>query len=158
MPEIHYLKGDATKPIKSPAVITHICNTVGKWGKGFVLALTDRFGKGPDSPEYTFRNLQKPWQLGTLTFCHPEQDISVVNMIAQKGIYPVDGIPPIRYEALSQCLFVMYDYIIVVKRYKGATVHMPRIGCGLAGGTWDKIQPLIEQTMTVDTYVYDWEK
>jgi len=24
---------------------------------------------------------------------------------------------------------------------KNAKVHMPRIGCGLAGGTWDKIEP-----------------
>jgi hypothetical protein len=24
-----------------------------------------------------------------------------------------------------------------------ATVHMPRIGCGLAGGRWERIEPLI---------------
>jgi len=26
---------------------------------------------------------------------------------------------------------------------------MPRIGCGLAGGTWDRIEPLLHRTLTV---------
>ncbi|WP_345105109.1 hypothetical protein [Streptomyces drozdowiczii] len=30
----------------------------------------------------------------------------------------------------------------------GALVHMPRIGCGLAGGTWSRIEPLIESRLT----------
>jgi hypothetical protein len=35
---------------------------------------------------------------------------------------------------------------------------MPRIGCGLAGGTWDKIEPLIRETLCaagVPVTVYD---
>ncbi|CAM5711440.1 hypothetical protein [Streptomyces coeruleorubidus] len=29
----------------------------------------------------------------------------------------------------------------------GATVHMPRIGCGLAGGKWSRVEPLIEERL-----------
>ena len=25
----------------------------------------------------------------------------------------------------------------------GASLHMPRIGCGLAGGDWSKVEPLL---------------
>jgi hypothetical protein len=35
---------------------------------------------------------------------------------------------------------------------------MPRIGCGLAGGTWDKIEPIIERTLLakgIEVVVYD---
>jgi hypothetical protein len=35
---------------------------------------------------------------------------------------------------------------------------MPRIGYGLAGGTWDKIEPLINSTLTtknISVTVYD---
>jgi hypothetical protein len=35
---------------------------------------------------------------------------------------------------------------------------MPRIGCGLAGGTWDKIEPLIQSALikkNIDVTVYD---
>jgi hypothetical protein len=29
-----------------------------------------------------------------------------------------------------------------------ASVHMPRIGCGLAGGPWQEIEPLIRRNLT----------
>ena len=41
---------------------------------------------------------------------------------------------------------------------RGASVHMPRIGCGLAGGTWDRIEPLLVQHVAsrgVQVTVYD---
>jgi O-acetyl-ADP-ribose deacetylase (regulator of RNase III) len=41
-----------------------------------------------------------------------------------------------------------------------ASVHMPRIGCGLAGGTWDKIEPIINNSLIksgVEVFVYDFE-
>jgi len=39
-----------------------------------------------------------------------------------------------------------------------AFVHMPRIGCGLAGGTWDRIEPIIVRALCehdVAVTVYD---
>jgi hypothetical protein len=35
---------------------------------------------------------------------------------------------------------------------------MPRIGCGLAGGNWEEIEPIIEETLgaqSVPVSVYD---
>ena len=40
---INYVTGDATEPIIRPCIIAHICNTEGKWGKGFVLALSKKY-------------------------------------------------------------------------------------------------------------------
>ncbi|RAJ47078.1 hypothetical protein K353_00279 [Kitasatospora sp. SolWspMP-SS2h] len=40
----------------------------------------------------------------------------------------------------------------------GASVHMPRIGCGLAGGRWERIEPLVTDRLTargVPVTVYD---
>jgi hypothetical protein len=34
---------------------------------------------------------------------------------------------------------------------------MPRIGCGLAGGKWEEIAKIIQQTLTVDVYIYDFK-
>jgi len=40
---INYRHGDATAPkADGPVVIVHVCNDVGKWGKGFVLAVSKR--------------------------------------------------------------------------------------------------------------------
>ena len=39
------------------------------------------------------------------------------------------------------------------------SIHMPRIGCGLAGGDWKTIENIIQRTFVdianVDVYVYD---
>jgi len=37
-----------------------------------------------------------------------------------------------------------------------ASIHMPRIGCGLAGGKWEKVEPLIRETLPgTQIFVYD---
>ena len=44
MPGIRYVTGDATRPEgEGPKIIVHICNDIGAWGRGFVLALSKRF-------------------------------------------------------------------------------------------------------------------
>lgn len=46
MKTIQYLKGDATNPqVEGNKIITHICNDIGGWGKGFVLAISKRWKK-----------------------------------------------------------------------------------------------------------------
>ena len=43
MREISYLVGDATAPkTPGPKMIVHVCNDIGAWGKGFVMALSRR--------------------------------------------------------------------------------------------------------------------
>jgi hypothetical protein len=37
---------------------------------------------------------------------------------------------------------------------------MPRIGCGLAGGRWERVEPIIAGTLLrqeIDTTVYDFD-
>ena len=75
-------------------------------------------------------------------------------VIGQSGIAPVDGVPPVRYSAIGGCL----SGVAAIAIEHGASVHMPRIGCGLAGGTWDRIEPLIEQQLAAEdvrVFVYD---
>jgi hypothetical protein len=37
-------------------------------------------------------------------------------------------------------------------------VHAPRIGCGLGGGKWDQVEPLIQKMLgEVAVYVYDYD-
>jgi O-acetyl-ADP-ribose deacetylase (regulator of RNase III) len=148
---INYLTGDATLPIKTPAIIAHICNSVGGWGSGFVIAVTKRFGKGPEND---YRNWYKNgpyFALGKIQLVPVQGKILVANMIAQKG---VGGIKPLDLTALETCLGTLYE----ITKDSVFTVHMPRIGCGLAGGTWEEVEPIILRTMTVDTYVYDFPK
>ena len=80
----------------------------------------------------------------------------VANMVAQTGLRVTKSGPPIRYEALAVCLGHVASKAIEL----GASVHMPRIGCGLAGGKWSEVEPLIIEHLGrrgVVVVVYDFE-
>jgi len=155
MKNITYLQGDATQPQGSGnKIIVHVCNDIGGWGKGFVLALSKRWKK----PEKQFRawyKSQENFALGEVQFVQVEPDLWVANLIGQhKIIKDEKGNPPIRYEAIEQGLIQVVAKAIELD----ASVHMPRIGCGLAGGKWERIEPIIEKSLLsadVKTVVYD---
>ena len=55
MKEINYIKGDATNPqISGNKIIVHICNDIGGWGKGFVLAISNKWKEPEKSTEIGF--------------------------------------------------------------------------------------------------------
>ncbi|MEX3101111.1 MULTISPECIES: Appr-1-p processing protein [unclassified Streptomyces] len=50
------------------------------------------------------------------------------------------------------------ERLAVPVRDLGASVHMPRIGCGLAGGAWPRVEPLIAERLVregIAVTVYD---
>jgi len=102
--QISYEKGDATAPLgDGPKVIVHVCNDIGGWGKGFVMAISKRWSK----PEQSYREWHKhgtdvPFALGQVQFVEVEPSLWVANVIGQHGMHPVGGVPPIRYEAVRE--------------------------------------------------------
>lgn len=158
MADIVYINGDATCPqAKGVKIICHICNDIGGWGKGFVLAVSKRWKE----PQAMYRawcaaGKEGGFALGAVQFVQVEPYIWVANMIGQRGIKKGSSGPPIRYEAVALCL----AQVAVNARALGASVHMPRIGCGLAGGSWSVVEPLIQQHLIgagVAVVVYDFE-
>jgi O-acetyl-ADP-ribose deacetylase (regulator of RNase III) len=150
---IQYITGDATAPvISAPVVIAHICNDAGGWGKGFVKAVSRRW-KDPEA-EYRRWYGEEDFGLGKTQVVAVGPVLWVANMIAQHGMGRQDGVPPIRYDALEECLTA----VAIVAKARRAEVHMPRIGCGLAGGSWSQVEPLIQKAMTpygIRVTVYD---
>lgn len=62
---------------------------------------------------------------------------------------------PIRYEAIEQGLRVV-RYYATLGPHAGSSIHMPRIGCGLAGGKWEEMEPIIESVLKdLSVTVYD---
>lgn len=154
--EIDYVKGDATAPVgDGPAIIAHICNDAGGWGRGFVVALS----KCWSAPEAEYRRWHgdETFALGKIQLVDVGPVMWVANMIAQHGTKWQEGVPPIRYKALEECL----TGLEMVARVRSAEVHMPRIGCGLAGGNWSSVEPIIKKTLCakgVSVTVYDFEE
>jgi O-acetyl-ADP-ribose deacetylase (regulator of RNase III) len=155
--DINYVKGDATQPTgDGNRIIVHVCNDVGGWGRGFVMAISKRWTE----PEMKYREWAKNgdnFQLGEVQFVQVEPTIWVANMIGQRDTKAAkDGTPPVRYDAIRIGLATIGTFAAK----NNASVHMPRIGCGLAGGTWDKIEPSIISGISsvgVKTTVYDFE-
>lgn len=158
MPGLRYIKGDATLPQSDGvAIICHVCNDIGGWGKGFVTAVSKRWS----APEAQYRRWYRDGEdasfaLGAVQFVQVEPRIWIANMIGQHGIKRSKAQKPIRYDAVSECLRQVSLKAIEL----AASVHMPRIGCGLAGGEWSEIEPLIDRHLIasgVAVTVYDFE-
>lgn len=156
MTPIRYLAGDATSPQSpGPKVIAHICNDLGGWGKGFVLAISRRWPE----PEADYRawhrhRAQNDFGLGAVRLVQVRPDLWVANMVGQHGMRRGSAGPPIRYDATERCLTTL----AAEAQARDASVHMPRIGTGLAGGTWSRIEPLIITALSdrdVPVTVYD---
>lgn len=161
---ITYVVGDATKPLfeNNPGsrVIAHICNDEGGWGRGFVLYLSKKW-KQPEQ-EYRYWHKKKTWKgrpfvLGQIQTVWVEDNIFVVNMIAQRDYRPLThmdvplGLPNVNYASLRECL----TRLNIDLKQTNCSLHMPRIGSGLGGGDWNYIERLIESIITVPTYIYD---
>jgi O-acetyl-ADP-ribose deacetylase (regulator of RNase III) len=153
---IQYTVGDATRPIgDGPKVIVHICNDVGGWGAGFVVAISKRWRE----PEAAYRRWNKgegdaPFALGEVQFVEVEPSLWVANMIARRNVVSAGGVPPVRYEAVESALKKVAQFA----KDRDASVHMPRIGCGLAGGKWEEIERIVHRTLIdhgIDVTVYD---
>jgi O-acetyl-ADP-ribose deacetylase (regulator of RNase III) len=158
MQPLRIVKGDATSPqAAGPKLIAHICNDLGGWGKGFVVAISRRWPE----PERAYREWHRhratnDFGLGSVQVVQVLADTWVANMVGQHGMRTGSQGPPIRYEAVQRCLTAVGDSALSL----GASVHMPRIGTGLAGGRWDRIEPIIVATLCardIATTVYDFE-
>jgi O-acetyl-ADP-ribose deacetylase (regulator of RNase III) len=156
---IRYVFGNAAYPDVSsgPVMLAHVCNDVGKWGAGFTKAVERRWPGSGARWKRAVEILDNP--LGQILFDSTPADadhIILVNMIAQHGV----GTSQIRvsYPALHKCLKMLAE---VAKEGIGGPmipVHMPRIGCGLAGGRWEVVEPIIRETLVragVEVVVYD---
>lgn len=132
-----------------------MCNDLGGWGKGFVVAISRRWPE----PERAYRRWHRErssndFGLGAIQLVQVRPDTWVANMVAQRGIRAGSNGPPIRYDAVERCLAAVAEPAVGL----AATVHMPRIGCGLAGGRWERIEPLIVSTLcarNIGVTIYD---
>lgn len=88
MDEIAYVVGDATRPSpEGNAIIAHACNDIGGWGRGFVLALSNRWAE----PERSYRRWYAEREtngfgLGALQLVSVGDGAWVANVVGQRGL------------------------------------------------------------------------
>ena len=152
MPTIETKVGSATSPRPEKGkgvIIAHLCNNLGGWGRGFVLAVDELSappraayqGLAKDHGKSKGTNANIP--LGTVQFVETQTGLIVSNMIAQDNFADdhEDGCA-VNYKALRRCLLITFHRAIRL----GYNVHIPEgIGSGLAGGDQAEILKMISE-------------
>ena len=143
---INYVLGNAlvTKN-KAPTIIAHVVNdATPNWGgRGFAQALREELPIVQEDFRQWTRLHRTSFKLGESRLCEVSADLWVLSMICQEGYGP-SLTPRLRYGPLQTCLARLADKALEL----GAVVHMPRIGTGQAGGSWEIVEELIGQEVT----------
>jgi hypothetical protein len=141
---VNLLQGNALEPRGAGTrIIAHIVNDkTPNWGAGFARAVRDKYPSvQKDFKEWATLNPES-FKLGNIHTSVDSSELYIVSMIAQHG-YGESIKPRIRYAALGDCLHQLKE----ISLSKGASVHMPRIGTGYAGGNWGFILELIDEIL-----------
>ena len=145
---IIYKIGDATNPlIEGNKIIAHVCNDIGKWGRGFVATINNKWKE----PEIQYRSM-KNRKLGEVQFVKVENDIIIANIIGQHLIIMNENEnQSISYDAMKEGLKKVNELAIELK----ASIHSPKFV--LSVSDWYIIEKIINETITVPIYIYSFK-
>lgn len=157
---------------KTIIFIPHICNNIGGWGSGFVVALSNwnRTAEN-DYRQYcreteTFALEDPGLRLGKTVFSrilvNDNLLVVVANMIAQHLTgTDEEGLSCIRYCALAHCMTEVRKNVLSAKMREQkphVEIYSPRFGSGLAGGSQVVIESMIKEvwaTTEVPITIYE---
>lgn len=153
MNSIQYKTGDLFEVIKDGfdgiTYIPHIVNTYGYWASGFVVPVA----KFLPEAKMEYDSLFKKFKVGepnedmlgnTQMIYDDSREFCVVNMFAQ--LFGCER--PIKYNALVKCMEYIFDDIWCFYGINESRIIAPKFGSLRAGGNWDFIEKLIEDTWT----------
>jgi O-acetyl-ADP-ribose deacetylase (regulator of RNase III) len=118
--------------------IVHGCNCFCCMNAGIAYQIKNTFPEAYIADKNTkFGDKSK---LGTLSYA-VSRDILIVNAYTQydTGLFNIQ----LDYEALRSCMRI----IGADGHFRGRKIGMPYIGCGLAGGDWSKVKPILEEEL-----------
>lgn len=146
---INYIVGDATNP-QGPGnkIIAHCCNDIGGWGRGFVVALSKKWKEPEECYRKWYKTGEPNFGLGEVQFVKVEENLQIANIIGQHGVAFEEG-PPIRYEAIRAGMLKLKEKA----EQEAASIHIPRIGCKLAGGNWNEIFNILKEVFGDSPYI-----
>ena len=137
------IKGDIVKLALDGQfdVIVHGCNCFHAMNSGVAKAIRAEF---PEVYETDVQLTKKGdrGKLGTINatpIVRGDVSFYVVNAYTQYD-YGYDGSQRVNYEALRKAFFC-------VAAFKGKRIAYPKIGCGLAGGSWEIVSSIIDQEL-----------
>lgn len=138
---IRYVHGDVMEPRGHGAKI--ICQMVNdravRWGGGVARRFARRYPEAEDAFAAEMTSHPARERLGRVILVRLNEEVHLASIVAQEGFGP-SLFPRVRYQALRTGL----AQVAARASADRASVHMPRIGTGAAGGEWSVVEELVE--------------
>ncbi len=153
---LKYIYGDVTQPRGDKRkVIVHVVNNRARsWGgRGVAIAIAKAWPSAHRDYKHWASSNTEARKLGSLWLSPITENDSVASLVCQSG-YGESIKPRIRYAALHKCL----EKLGTKLQDLHASAHMPRIGCGQAGGSWNVVEEMVITSLCrrkIDVTVYD---
>lgn len=141
-----YIVGDITKT--ELKYIAHGCNCQNKMESGVAKDLYEAF---PEVKQNYHRYFDRYGYLGEVHEAYSDSRLSILNCFTQK-YYGYDGKKYVNYAAVVKCFEKLANLIPM-----GEKLAIPKIGCGLAGGDWNIVEQLINDTVGDDLEIWVYE-
>lgn len=145
---IKIVKGDL---LTANGIIAHGVNCVGGFGSGVAGQIARQF---PIVREfYLHKHNNGGWKLGEIQVVTIAPDLMIVNCATQEKFLPRDTVH-CDYTAIGT---VMHN-LKHLSNVTGMKINLPKIGCGLAGGDWNKVSAIIDDVFWLnDKDITVWE-
>jgi O-acetyl-ADP-ribose deacetylase (regulator of RNase III) len=123
-------------------VVAHVVNNVPAFGAGLAAQMARVW---PDTKKQYYEwSKSSTFQLGRVEMQMLSSGLVVAHLLAQNGLPAHDNPRPLDYEKLAQCLKTLG---VRLQELEQSSLHIPRLGCGLARGLWPVVATLLEQNI-----------
>jgi O-acetyl-ADP-ribose deacetylase (regulator of RNase III) len=139
-----FVLGDALEPrAQGEKIICQLVNDQARtWGGGVARSTARKYPKAHEAFSAWIASLPRTDRLGGVHFVPVGRSITIASLVGQQG-FGTSSSPRIRYVALVQCFEKVLDYA----RNQNASVHMPRIGEGQSGGSWETVAEIVRTAL-----------
>jgi O-acetyl-ADP-ribose deacetylase (regulator of RNase III) len=136
--------GDVLEPrAQGDKVICQLVNDQARtWGGGVARSAARKFPQAQDAFSTWLTALPRAERLGNVHFAAAAPSTTIASLVGQHG-YGASTSPRIRYLALAQC----FDKVLAYASDHEASVHMPRIGEGQSGGSWETVAEIVRTVL-----------
>lgn len=143
---IKYVEGDLFST--DADIIAHGCNCQGVMGSGVAKIVRDRYSKAYHAYLDLFDD--EGLSLGDVQFVLQNDGKYIANCMTQNRFMP-RNVCHADYIAIGTCMQTVKEFA----QSKGLSIAIPKIGAGLAGGDWSKIEGILEEVFSdYDVTVY----
>jgi O-acetyl-ADP-ribose deacetylase (regulator of RNase III) len=113
-----------------------------KWGGGVARSTARKHPKAQESFSSWIASIPRASRLGSVHFEQVGRSTTIASLVGQQGYGPSSS-PRIRYVALAEC----FEKVLAYALQHFGSVHMPRIGEGQSGGSWEMVAEIVRAVL-----------